>query len=425
MLPIPIYREVFLCFVILFQKKDILRMLKMPMKYIILYFLLPATCFSQWISLHSPQFSEITVTGNNIFGSEADLGIYLSTNNGVNWSLTSLNTPGFNKISAEGTNIFVGTEQTAGLRGVYRSTNSGINWSKVLSISEIYSVRAITINGNNIYASTGWKIYRSINNGNNWTEALNSFFTYSIAVSPINPNTIFAAAEAGGVYISTNNGINWTQTSLGNINTLSVKASGSNIFAGTDAGVFLSTNNGSTWNPTSLDTRRYVSSLTISGANIFAGTDYGVYFSSNNGAVWFQKNQGLAGNISDGPHLCSTENFIFATNEGTSSFRRDLSEIININQISTVIPKGFSLSQNYPNPFNPATKINFSLPYSSNVILKVFDITGKEIALLINEIFNSGTYEYFFNAESFSSGIYFYRLDAENFSETKRMMLIK
>lgn len=397
-------------------------MLKMlSLKFILLLLLLPVTCFSQWMSLNSPHFSEITSSGNILYGVEQTSGVHISTNNGLNWAQSSLNVSGLHKIAAEGTNIFAGTEQQD-IRGLYRSTNSGVSWSLVLSPAELYSISCITINGNEIYTSTGRVIYHSINNGTNWIQIPVSFYAYSIAVSG---SYIFAAAEATGVYLSTNNGVNWTQTSLKNRNVLSIKIRGNNIFAGTDAGVFLSTDNGTTWNPTSLDSRRYVSSLIISGANIFAGTDDGVYFSSNNGAVWFQKNQGLAGNISDGPHVYSTDNFIFASNEGTSSFRRDLSEIININQISTVVPEGFSLSQNYPNPFNPATKINFSLPHKSRVSLKVFDITGKEIALLINEKLNSGTYEYSFNASSFSSGIYFYKLEAENFSETKRMMLLK
>lgn len=98
---------------------------------------------------------------------------------------------------------------------------------------------------------------------------------------------------------------------------------------------------------------------------------------------------------------------------------------VGIQQISTEIPSVYRMNQNYPNPFNPSTKINFALPKSSYVSLKVFDVTGKEVATLVNENLNVGTYEYEFNATKLNSGIYFYRINAEGFTATKKMMLIK
>ncbi len=92
---------------------------------------------------------------------------------------------------------------------------------------------------------------------------------------------------------------------------------------------------------------------------------------------------------------------------------------------SSNIPNKYLLSQNYPNPFNPATKINFSLPKNSFVTLKVFDLSGKEVANLVNENLSAGSYETDFNASDLTSGIYFYRLTTENFSETKKMILVK
>ena len=83
------------------------------------------------------------------------------------------------------------------------------------------------------------------------------------------------------------------------------------------------------------------------------------------------------------------------------------------------------LSQNYPNPFNPVTNIKFSVAKTGLVKLSVFDITGKEVAMLVNEELNAGTYNYDFNALHLSNGIYFYRLETNNFTETKKMVLIK
>jgi hypothetical protein len=90
-----------------------------------------------------------------------------------------------------------------------------------------------------------------------------------------------------------------------------------------------------------------------------------------------------------------------------------------------IAPLVFSLSQNYPNPFNPSTKINYSIPQSSNVVIKVFDILGNEVATLVNEQKPAGSYEIEFNATNFPSGVYCYQLKAGTFIETKKMLLVK
>lgn len=85
----------------------------------------------------------------------------------------------------------------------------------------------------------------------------------------------------------------------------------------------------------------------------------------------------------------------------------------------------YKLSQNYPNPFNPVTKITYSLAKSGLVTLKVYNILGKEVAVLVNEIKNTGHYSIDFNASNIPSGVYFYKLETEGFNEIKKMMLIK
>lgn len=98
---------------------------------------------------------------------------------------------------------------------------------------------------------------------------------------------------------------------------------------------------------------------------------------------------------------------------------------IGITPISTEIPEEYSLEQNYPNPFNPVTNIRFDVAKSSNVILKIYDPAGNEIAVLVNESLNAGTYNYDFNAANYPSGVYFYVLTAGEFTSTKKMVLIK
>lgn len=88
---------------------------------------------------------------------------------------------------------------------------------------------------------------------------------------------------------------------------------------------------------------------------------------------------------------------------------------------------GFSLEQNYPNPFNPATNLKFQIAEFGFVTLKVFDVLGNEIAVLVNEVKEPGTYEIKFSSADYNlaGGIYFYRLTSNNFSQTNKMVLNK
>ena len=96
-----------------------------------------------------------------------------------------------------------------------------------------------------------------------------------------------------------------------------------------------------------------------------------------------------------------------------------------IKQISSEIPKEYKLENNYPNPFNPSTKIKFSLPQNSAVKLSVYDISGKSVAILINDKLNAGYYEFEFEGSNLSSGIYFYKIEAGSFSDVRKMILLK
>ena len=94
-------------------------------------------------------------------------------------------------------------------------------------------------------------------------------------------------------------------------------------------------------------------------------------------------------------------------------------------EVEVYVPFKFLLEQNFPNPFNPSTKIKYSVPQTSQVQIKVFDLLGKEIETLVNEEKPAGTYEIEFNAANLPSGVYFYQLKADNYIETKKMILIK
>jgi len=89
------------------------------------------------------------------------------------------------------------------------------------------------------------------------------------------------------------------------------------------------------------------------------------------------------------------------------------------------VPSELTLSQNYPNPFNPNTTIKFELPRASQVSLRVYDILGREVSVLVHERRNAGVHEVKFNGSNLASGVYFYRLQAGDFTETKRLLLLK
>ncbi len=90
-----------------------------------------------------------------------------------------------------------------------------------------------------------------------------------------------------------------------------------------------------------------------------------------------------------------------------------------------LVVKDYALEQNYPNPFNPTTRISYSLPKAGNVVLKVYDILGKEVTTLVNGYNNEGQYIVEFDASKLSSGIYIYKLTSGNFTSVKKMQLVK
>lgn len=90
-----------------------------------------------------------------------------------------------------------------------------------------------------------------------------------------------------------------------------------------------------------------------------------------------------------------------------------------------LLPLSFELRQNYPNPFNPSTVISYQLSVNSKVYLKIYDVLGRDAAVLVSEYQPAGNYQVEFNAEGLSSGIYYYRLEAGSYNQTRKMILLK
>ncbi len=108
---------------------------------------------------------------------------------------------------------------------------------------------------------------------------------------------------------------------------------------------------------------------------------------------------------------------IFLTGKGET--------LTEVKDYSNKIPDEFSLSQNYPNPFNPTTTISYTVPKASFVTIKLFDMLGKEVVILVNEEKQDGTYNIRFDGSKLSSGIYFYTMQAEDFVSTRKLILLK
>ena len=123
---------------------------------------------------------------------------------------------------------------------------------------------------------------------------------------------------------------------------------------------------------------------------------------------------------------------IRATTHGNGVYERKLLENpVSVNSSVKTSDKNFRLLQNFPNPFNPETKIKYDLINNGNVVLRIYDINGKELYTLLNEKQNSGIHSVNFSGSNFSSGVYFYKLTVTSlnsssaFSETRKMLLVK
>jgi hypothetical protein len=154
-------------------------------------------------------------------------------------------------------------------------------------------------------------------------------------------------------------------------------------------GVFLSTNGGANWQPASQGlTSTWVNCLAIRPPYAYAATSFG----GGSGRVW----------------------------------RRLLTDLVtSVEEERGHIPARTSLDQNYPNPFNPSTKIVYRVRGRESVKLKVYDVLGREISTLVDEVKAPGSYELTLDASSLPSGVYLYRLTAGSFKETKKLIVLK
>ncbi|MFZ0452234.1 MAG: T9SS type A sorting domain-containing protein, partial [Ignavibacteriaceae bacterium] len=246
----------------------------------------------------------------------------------------------------------------------------------------------------------------------------------------------------GGVFKSQDYGFTWSDISIVDTNYFGVTALvpvyslasiDTNIIAAAGPGYFYFTSFAAGNFVHTFSSSKYMPILcfAMQHAKLFAGNSSGnIFLSSNIGTIWYSLSPSLKNQVIYSLELNDT--YIFAgTGDGVWRLRYP-ETTTNINNPEKV-PTGFALEQNYPNPFNPSTTIKYSLPSSSQgersgvrfVTLKVYNLLGKEVAMLVNEQQAPGNYEVKFNGSNLASGVYIYRLQAGNFVFTKKLMLLK
>lgn len=372
----------------------------------------------------------------NLFGSSMFYGPYISTDYGLSWSPIDSGLTAYPEVltfAAIDTNIFVGLwDQLEQWLGVFRSTNNGTYWTKVNNGLTDTEITVLEVSERNLFAGTNnGSVFLSTNNGTNWIQLANEVTNAAVNSIAVSGTYIFIGAAEyngiGGVFRSTNYGTNWTKASNGLTDSLvnSLVLLDANLLAGTQSGIYRSTNYGTYWSKVSnglTDTGIYA--FAVSGTSIFAGGEGGIFLSTNYGTSWTSVNDGQNLYI-----LCFDilDKYLFAGGGPYSAlWRRPLSEMItDVKNTNNNSPTNFSLMQNYPNPFNPGTKIKYSVSQLSNVQIKIFDVLGNEIEILINEEKPAGIYELTWDAGNLPSGIYFYQLRAGDFVKTKKMILLK
>lgn len=352
-------------------------------------------------------FYDIIPVGNASFG--IDTGVFVSTDEGLSWVERDFGLPkigGINAVVESGGVLYAGCGGytfIGEVGGVYRSTDGGLLWSLIgLKGIPVYSLAA---SGEILAALCGGNyvshfLYRSTDGGATWEE------TDSAIPQGVYPTTL--AAEDGtmflgttrGVYRSDDGGLSWINESSGLLKDSS------------DVYPSISLMYGST-------------STSTSPSALFAAAGGNLYRLNNSQGSWevvYEEPAGSEGRISN---VTADNTFLYVVSN-ERIWRNRLTELSSLGaMIPGDVPSGFILLQNYPNPFNPSTAIQYVLPRSGFVSLKVYDVLGNDVATLVDGRQSAGTYSVVFNGSRFASGVYFYRLTAPGVNIVRKMLLEK
>lgn len=417
-----------------------MRLFTVNILIIFLFFLKIGFSQTGWVS----QSSGTTANLNSVYfisdmtgWTVGDTGkILKTTNGGTNW-LSQASATSHTLLSVFFINSLTGWA-TGGEGDIITTGNGGTNWmlQSTGSTSALNSIYFIS-------SFTGWAvgefmtILKTTNSGVNWT----ALFSGEVALHSVmftSASVGYIAGNGGYVMKSTNGGINWTvQNSDVSYNLYSicfpptVSTTGYTVGMGTPSPPILkSTDSGNNWAIQSVPLGNalnsvYFVNVSTGWAAGFLGT---IKQTSNGGINWSDQTSGTTNTLRSVFFVNSTTGWVagdFGTIRKTGN-----GGFSGITKIGTNVPEKFYLHQNYPNPFNPETLIEFDIAKESNLILKIFDINGKEITTLYKGRLSSGKYRVKFNAVqtgivNLPSGIYFYRLTADNYNETRKLVFIK
>jgi len=398
------------------------------------------------------------VTGDNTSGDTNY--VIKTTNGGDNWfKLDSIYGDISRVIFLNANTGFICGGGRAGISGgfVSKTTNSGNNWSVLpASVFSIHFDDMCILNQDTMWVvdDNGFDggVFRSTNGGNNWIQQYGSPSYTPEKIYMYKKNIgFFSTSFQTAMFKTIDGGFNWSKIN-GEDGFSQVKFIDS--LTGWKANGTLmkkTTNGGLNWvnQPLPTPSLGYISGGMYHFSVLNKDTIWGVggsyqfpnlrtrailYRTTNSGLNWyFQipdtnliKNQGYYGYIQFTNKLIG---WAYVSLKGIHTVIGGDTTFLSVHQISSEVPKEFILFQNYPNPFNPITNIRYQITNNSSVILKVYDLLGKEIIVLVNQKQSAGTYEVDFSGKDLSSGIYFYRIEVKSannyFTDTKKMVLVK
>ncbi len=386
------------------------------------------------------------LAGTVIVGTSSAGGVFRSTDRGETW-ISAASGDLVNKRvrcvgSGQSASLFVGTTADSGGVAMYRSTDQGMTWEPVgPHIPGLSAVCFANGPGGEILFGTSsgdsaQGLYRSTDNGGTWQAlhtGLSNVLFEALAITPA--GTIYAGSY-GDVIVSTDSGTTWSDMSNGlayaPVNWLASDSSGTVIAAQNQFGAYFLS--GGQWllrdrGVSAYDEGSMLCVIFDSAGNEYAGSEgHGVYTGRG---IWAPMNAGLTDSTVFA--LCAGPgNVLYAATGSSGVFRYGKDTATSIDRIQTSSPTDFRLEQNYPNPFNPSTSIRYTVAGdreqgtgNSDVRLVVYDMLGREVAVLVNGPEAQGSHEVSFDGRKLSSGVYLYRLTAGSSTAVRKMVLVK